>query len=278
MPKESIQDIAQRANINHKNTSENEVVIYEDHRTILNVLYHLKTKRNIEEPFDLVMFDNHDDFCEVKPSTKKRITNFLKKPSVEKLYQIVEFDLSTMDDDWVKAGMELGLIGNVFLFNSEKCSIRHEAAYVTKKFGTKYLYNVGDVWSALGYHSILNDPIKTEYTQFWTDFGWELQEGYFRFSNNKRKFIFDIDLDCFSTQILDKTIAIPEDVLIPKLMDFSRPQYHYYHNSKDFMKDLIKDSELVTICFENGCCGGIRQAHKIFNIVDYVLFDNELGG
>jgi len=46
---------------------------------------------------------------------------------------------------------------------------------------------------------------------------------------------------------------------------------------QSFMKKLIRDSELVTLCFENECCGGVREAHKIFNIVDSVLFENELG-
>jgi hypothetical protein len=277
MEKESIYEISQRANINHKITSTNNVVIYEDHRTILNVLFHLKEKRKIEEPLDLVMFDNHDDFCHPRPAALKKLSSFLKKPTKEKLNQIVEFDLSSLDDDWVKFGMELGLIGNVFLFNSDESNVHFREEYETKKNGTKYLYNLGDVWSALGYHGLLNDPIKSEYKQLLTDFGWELVEGKYRFSQNRKKYVFDIDLDCFSTRILDKTIAIPEDIIIKRLTKFSHPSYHYYYSSQNFMKDLIKDSELVTLCFENGCCGGIREAHKIFNMVDYILFDNELG-
>lgn len=277
MAKESIDEISQRANINHKITSSKNVVIYEDHRTILNVLFLLKEKQEIEEPLDLVMFDNHDDFCDPSPLALKKVISFLKKPTKEKLYNIVEFDLNPLDDDWVKFGMELGLIGNVFLFNSDESNVHFREEYITKKFGTKYLYNLGDVWTALGYHGILNDPVKREYQQLLADFGWEFIEGKYRFSQNKRKYVFDIDLDCFSTRILDKTIAIPEEIIIKRLTELSYPSYHYYYTSQNFMKDLIKDSELVTLCYENGCCGGIREAHKIFNMVDYVLFDNELG-
>jgi hypothetical protein len=277
MTKEPIYSIAHRANINHKITSESEVIIYEDHRTILNVIYHLKNERNITSGLDIIMFDKHDDFCTPRASALRKVSSFLKTPSPEKLFQIVEFDLNVLDDDWVKMGMELGLIGNVFLFNSDESSVHIREAYKTKKFGTKYLYNIGDVWSALGYHGKLNDPIKREYTQLWNDLGWEMIDGKFRLSANRPKFIFDIDLDCFSTQILGKTIAIPEEIIIPRLTDYSNPSYHYYHNSQKFMKDLIKYSEIVTLCFENGCCGGIREAHKIFNMVDYVLFENELG-
>jgi len=277
MKKESLYEIAFRSNINHKVTSENDVIIYEDHRTILNVLYHLKEKRNISESLDLIMFDNHDDFCHPRPSAIRKVSNFLKNPTKEKLNKIVEFDLNSLDDDWVKFGMELGLIDNVFLFNSNESSVSFREEYKTKKFGTKYLYNIGDVWAALGYHGILNDPIKREYQPLWDDFGWELKEGKFAFKNPRKKFVFDIDLDCFSTSIMDKTIAIPEEIIIPKLTEYQNPSYHFYYSSQLFMKDLIKESEIVTICYENGCCGGIRQAHKIFNMVDEILFDNEIG-
>src|SRR5688572_9713564 len=106
MSKEKIYDIAHRSNIIHKTTSENEVVIYEDHRGIVNVLFHLKEKRKISEPLDIVMFDDHDDFCNPNKEALKLANNFLKKPTREKLFSIVEFNLSSLDDDWVKFGME----------------------------------------------------------------------------------------------------------------------------------------------------------------------------
>lgn len=269
-------DISFRANINHKLTSMNEVVIFEDHRTILNVLFYLKEKRKLTEPLDIIMFDNHDDFCNPRTDALKKISNFLKNPSLQKLYPIIEFDLGPLDDDWVKVGMELNLIGNVFLFNSDECSISKKEDYKTKKFGTKRLYNLGNVWSALGYHGILNDPVKTYNQDLWDDLGWDFKNGKFKIKENRNPFIFDIDLDCFSIQILDKTIAIPDEVIIPKLTEPKVPSYHYYYSSAEFMKDLIKKSEIVTLCYENGCCGGIRQSQKIFKMVDYVLFDNEL--
>lgn len=275
--KERLYEIANRSNINHKSTSQNEVVIYEDHRTIINVLYFLLEKRNLEKSIDLIMFDNHDDYCPPRESTVKKIMEFLKAPNKQELNQIVEFDLAPLDDDWVKVGMELGLINNVFLFNSDETRVELRKEYVTQNFGTKYLYNLGNVWSALGYHGFLNDPIKNEYQILWDDFGWELNEGKFDFKKDRRKFVFDIDLDCFSTRIMDKTIAIPEEIIIEKLTEQNRPSYHYYYSSQQFMKQLIRDAEMVTICYENGCCGGIREAQKNFNMVDSVLFDNEIG-
>lgn len=277
MDKESICDISYRSNIIYKRVADSEVVIYEDHRTIINVLFHLKDKRKIQEPLDIIMFDNHDDFRSPRKTTIGKLMTFLDNPSKEELNQIVEFDLNHLDDDWVKTGMELGLIDNVFLFNSDESSIDSREEYETQRFGKKYLYNLGDVWSALGYHGILNDPIKSENKIFCDAFGWDFKNGKYRLKENRKKFVFDIDLDCFSTRILDKTIALPEEIIIPKLTEFSNPSHHCYQSSQKFMKDLIRHSEIATICFENGFCGGIRQAYKIFNMVDEVLFDNKLG-
>lgn len=277
MTKEKLHEISRRANINHKYTSDNEVIIYEDHRTIINVLYFLKNKRDLNESVDLIMLDNHDDFCNPRKDTIEKIIQFLDSPNPRNLNEIVEFDLNHLDDDWVKAGMELGLINNVFLFNSDESTINFREEYITQNFGTKYFYNLENVWSALGHRGVLNDLIKKEYKVLWDDFGWELNNGKFDFKKDRRKFIFDIDLDCFTTRILDKTIAIPEEIIIEKLTEQSRKSYHYYYSSQQFIKQLIRDAEMVTICYENGCCGGIRESQKIFNLVDHLLFDNEIG-
>lgn len=275
--KEKIFDISYRTNILHKDISINEVTIFEDHRTILNVLFHLRTKRNYTEPLDLIMFDKHDDFCDISPDAKRKITYFNKKPSYEKLSEIVEFHLSSLDDDWIKAGMELGFIGNVFLFNSTDTSASLKETYKTKQFGVKKLYNIGNIWAALGHHGILNDPYKTEYEELRADFGWKLENGTYRFREERRKYVFDIDLDCFTTEIYGETIAVPEDILVSKLNEIKKQHYHNYHSSQHFMSELIMDSEIVTISLESDCCGGIKQSQKILRILDTILFQNQLG-
>ena len=43
------------------------------------------------------------------------------------------------------------------------------------------------------------------------------------------------------------------------------------------MKKIAKDSCVNTICFESVYCGGIRHAHQIFNNIDELIFDSQLG-
>lgn len=277
MAEKDLYELSRLNNVNLKATSISQVAVYEDHRTLINVLFQLSEAYGDREPFDLIMFDNHDDFCHVSESVGDKLEKVLETRCKRELSTIVEFDLNGLDDNWVTAGMELGLIGNVFLFNSNESGIDFRESYQTRRFGIHHMYNMGNVWSVIGHRGELNDPIKNQFRPLWDDFGWELHEGKFYFKEKRNRFVFDIDLDCFSTSILDKTVAIPEELIIERLTENLHPSYHHYYTAQAFMKELIRKSELVTLCFENGCCGGFRESHKIFNMVDYVLFDNELG-
>src|SRR5690606_2653711 len=116
---------------------------------------------------------------------------------------------------------------------------------------------------------------KVEYQVFWEDFGWILNGGKFEFGKDRREFVLDIDLDCFSTSVMERTISIPYEIIAEKLNEVKRANYHYYFTSRDFIKTLISDSEFTTMCFENGSCGGFRESHKIFNLVDEQFFERE---
>jgi len=273
-----IRDLSKRSNINTITTENSEVVIYEDHRTILNVLYFLKTNGLATFPIDLFMFDDHDDF--EKPSDKalKRIAKFNAAAPTERAYwTFTEFDLNPQDNDWVKAGMELGLINNIFLFHSTQATYSPSQTYQTKNFGEKRLYNLGSTWDALGNQGRLGDFSNgAAYGQLWEDMGWIKDNGKFEL-RRENNFIADFDLDCFSAYILDKRYAVPSEILRTKFEKVTWSEHHYYFQAADFVKKLIEKSVLTTVCFENNFCGGIRESHKIFETFDSLFFDGEIG-
>jgi len=273
-------DLSQRANINVKHTTNSDVIVYEDHRTILNVLFLLRKENRDSFPLNIVLFDNHDDACTPSKDALKIISKFNRKePSLRDFWSFTEFDLKGMDDDWVKAGMELGLIENFFLFNATESSLSFQQDYRTKSYGIKRLYNIGTVWDALAHRGRLYDVVKhAEFGELWSDFGWvyDKESGRFNFQP-VRPFVLDFDLDCFSTTVLDKRIAIPKELLNNKFEDEHRPSHHYYFTYQSFVQDLINKSAITTLCFENNFCGGFNQAHEIFKIVDDLFFDGEIG-
>ncbi|WP_159474768.1 hypothetical protein [Chryseobacterium sp. 18068] len=271
--------LSHRANINKQYATGKDVYIYEDHRTILNILFAKKFNTEVQFPVNIILFDNHDDGCELDKSILKIITKFNKnEPSLRDFWSFTEFDLSGMDDDWVKAGMELNLIKNVFLFNSTESSIYFVEKYKTKNFGEKKIYNLGNIWDSISHRGYFNDVIKrNDYGELWDDFGWKYtkKEGVFTFSPDT-KFIVDFDLDCFSTEILDKRMAIPQEILYEKFISRYRRDYHYFYSSQDFVKELISKSEFSTICFENQFCGGFNESFKIFNYINELFFDSKI--
>ena len=224
------------------------------------------------------MFDDHDDFVIPSDAALERVKQFnLNPPTVREFWDFTEFDLKTLDDDWVKTGMELGLINNVFLFHSSKASYSFSESYQTESFGEKRVYNMGAVWDALGFHGCLDDfSNEAEYGQLWEDMGWIKNNGKFEF-NRTNDFIIDFDLDCFSTYIVDKNYAIPEEILIKKFAEYRRSENHYYGKCSTFVKKLIESSAITTVCFENSSCGGIRESHKIFETFDFLFFEREIG-
>lgn len=280
MKVDSIYDLSNRANINIKTTEHSQVVVYEDHRSILNVLFYLKKNKKATFPINIILFDDHDDSCKPSEEALRIIKGFNKRePELREFWSFTEFDLRTLDDDWIKAGMELGLINHLFLFNASQSSIGLITRYKTMKFGEKKIYNLGYLWDCLSHRGLLYDVVKRqEYGELWKDFGWEYDKKSGRFDfNPSQGFIVDFDLDCFTTKILDNRVAIPEDILFDKFTEHHQPNYHYFYTYQMFVKKLIEESALTTICFENGFCGGYRQCFKIFDMVDQLFFDNELG-
>lgn len=92
--------IEQRANINVKRTPNGDVIIYEDHRTILNVLFAKKLNKEIDFPVNIILFDNHDDFCKPNESALETIKIFNEnEPSIREFWTFTEFDLRALDDD-----------------------------------------------------------------------------------------------------------------------------------------------------------------------------------
>jgi len=279
-----IYELCQRANVNIKPIQRNHdtsyVAIYEDHRTILNVLYFLKTNNvaDIKFPIDIFMFDNHADNCPPSEDKLKKIKKYSSNlPTINKFWDFTEFDLCGLDDDWVQTGMQLGFINNVFLFHSTESGIDKVKEYKTR-FGTKKIYNLGEVWNAM---SIL-DSNMIDYEGLRKDIGWIFLESEGRFEfQPQNNFILDFDLDCFAITLLNETTEIPEvkaiaeEILIQKFTE--ELQNHTFPNSASFVKELIEKSIMTTICFEHTYCGGVRESMKIFNTIDYLFFDGEIG-
>ena len=92
------------------------VVMYEDHRFILPVILEAQKEGVIPTPSVLVGFDQHHDALPPR-SGLGEIPRLHKDGYPPEEFQTMVCDhLSPQDDDWLRAGMELGLISDAVVF------------------------------------------------------------------------------------------------------------------------------------------------------------------
>lgn len=279
-----IHNLAQRSNINvytlpdiHMEDGGQHIVLYDDHRTIIDVLYyaHQEGAFGGEIP-NVISFDHHDDAVVLIDGQKNRINSLKESFDAERndglLWQFVEFELSSLDDDWVRAGMELGLIKHYIGFGHDSIDARNiengYENYISTDQLNHHIFSNGHLKRELGNRGVLGDHFYAN-EQKQQDLMADLQFHNGRFDNAPViPFVLDIDLDCFSCECEDHTMAWPEDVFVERYINEPHTLY--------FIKNLISRASFITICRESGCCGGIGEANRILELLDYYWFDGAL--
>lgn len=273
-----------RAGINYFEYKEKPIIIYEDHRTILNVLFFLYKigYLNINYVPNIISFDLHDDGQQ--SLNKSEIFDILKVKRFDDIdlkdfWSFVEFDCSGLDNDWVKTAMELNMIkdyvniGGMYIENAEKGFYKNEDGIIHKLHILKHLdFELSE--DSKGILCNLSDetlPIRNIFgynTNIRNDF-----------TDNQYPYILDFDLDCFTIQNPNIKSGISSEPLgvIWDEKTFKN-MYQGFHDLflKQFMECLILRSEIVTICMEPNYCNGYSNSIKILEYLDKYFFDGKL--
>lgn len=272
----SLSDVSYYANFEVYHYGETDIIIYDDHRCILTVLFEAKKLGLIDAYTNLITFDLHDDARPLMPETvealKELMTIDLDKISSRDFKSFVEFDVSEYDDDWVKVGMELGLINNVINIGCEEnfnISDWKNNLYWGNDGNEHSGFVLGHLKDALNRHGgqIADSAIHTN-DRIRKILNYDAGTPYPSINDNTN-FVLDFDLDCFTTSCMEKRFAWPEGIFIK---EYGRDSIANY-----FMKQLIRKSKFITICREPSYCGGIGEANKILSYLDKYLFDGCLG-
>ncbi len=255
----SIIDLEQRTNYSVYDFNGKQIVLYDDHRCLLNVLY--EAKQEFGCAHDVFYFDNHDDARDLNPDEIHEIIGLGSNYLLKDLWNFVEFTSASDDASWLKAGFELGLIKNAVVFGAEmedsNVMALPQHQYIDLHLQHHFAYSIKDVetWSRCYRHPL---PGNNEASLI----------------KNSSGFILDFDLDCFASDIKGiagglgsgfSTIAIPE-VLFSELIE------NLLRNG--LMYDFIKKANVITICMEPDCCGGLGESYRILNLLDEHLFDH----
>ena len=117
-----LHELSWRTNINTYTFRGKYIVLYDDHRTLLNILFEAKKLGEFAETPNLIYFDLHDDACTLLPKSQlleRMGVKDLSEATSKQFWSFVEFDLGVLDDDWLLTGMELDLIKNAILIGQE---------------------------------------------------------------------------------------------------------------------------------------------------------------
>jgi hypothetical protein len=231
-----MKELSKRANILYRDFNSIPVLIYEDHRFAVNVLYYYYAKTGINN-LNAFIFDKHCDLREIDKSSLQKSNQI---NGFKNLFDFVEYDLSEDDNDWVKSAMELKLIKNYYLFFAQRIKNIQEKKY---KDNSRNIHCI-DYININNFDALLSNPDL-------------LKEPYF----------VDFDLDCFSYSSNDKIKAMNlEETKI----------HINYNKNKSFYEKLISNASFISMCFESDFCGGINESRKIFNNVNKLFFKNKL--
>lgn len=271
-----LSDVSYYANFEVYHYGETEIIIYDDHRCILTVLFEAK-KLGIIDPYtNLITFDLHDDARPLTPDTvealKELKTMDLDTISSRVFKSFVEFDCREFDDDWVNIGIELGLIDNIINIGCEENSNIKDwknNIYIDLGGNRHSGFVLGHLRDELNQHGgSLADMAIRGNDRIREILNYDHSSTY-PLINDDANFVLDFDLDCFTTSCMGKRYAWPESIFIEEYGVNSVAGY--------FMNQLIRKSKFITICNEPSYCGGIGEATKILSYLDKYFFNCCLG-
>lgn len=273
-----LHNLNQYANFDTFSYRDKTIILYDDHRCLLTVLYEAQRLGIIDNETNLVTFDRHDDARPIYENWEL-ISKFTKigidKISQRDFKNFVEFDIREFDDDWVCVGMELGLInnivnvGNVDGTNIDNWVNRIYIDMLGRKHLGQVINHIPDELSRIG--GALGDRVRYNDFKIVRDvLGYNLPGTQDGFADTETNYVLDFDLDCFTADCQGRTFAWPE----PIFQDI----YGYGDNGAGYiMQDVIKRARFITICREPSYCGGIGESNKILAYLDKYFFHDSLG-
>lgn len=208
-----------------------QVLLHEDHRWVLPLVAEAQQQGHLPRPTRVILFDRHTDAAAPGPLTPAT--------TPADVYRACQTELSHHDDDWIMAGIELGLLADVFIYG-----VDDRMNDLPKQVGDYGIFGRYEMPGSLG-------PVGVRAREVldWTS----------------SPILLDIDLDVFAYAYREAvwpwTPAMFAREFGPSLAPF---------------RTYLERAGLVTICREAGCCGGEEHADEIWRHVRHYLFGDEL--
>jgi len=272
---EKLIELTQRCNVMRREWNGKSIIIYDDHRWLLNVLFFLRKNNMLLKP-NIVFFDAHDDAapCGKKSQLLAKIGAASLEEATEKQFlSFVDYDTRIDDGGWVTTACELDMVGDVVCIGNrynDNIDLLQNGIY-TSEDGIKHqLFELSEnLEFEMGGRGKLGDSIKDKECKAIRRF-FESGEKYYHGIGEMAPFILDFDLDFFTLEVQNG----PNIPWSHKTMEAKLPSYG---ECAQFMWHLLHQAELITICREPDCCGTLGNSNRILELLDSYWFEGALG-
>ncbi len=261
---------------------ERECFLHKEHRWVLPIIFYNQQEKTLPHPCTLVTFDAHHDTLDPTCSCKEDILR-IKKAGItfDEIVHLCQEKLSKRNDDWIKVGMELGLIDDAVIFwagdATNNGNLENLKEYKDQQGNIHKIKLLGLPGSELKHQGDLSDTSRWEsLSELWKILGWQCNSR-FSFVENERKILLDLDLDFFIVKWKScYRFPWPDEVFKKEFLVQSKYQTTMGWTGKKFVGSLVKMAALLTIAREPYCCGDDTKANQVLSKVNHFLFDNKL--
>ncbi|MBM3768274.1 MAG: hypothetical protein FJW32_23065 [Acidobacteria bacterium] len=248
-------------------------LLHTDHRFVLPLIDLAQRQGRLPRPAHHVLFDRFHDSTE--PLCMDKLRAMRKRGfTTAGLIDLCKNHLRKTDDDWVQAGMHLGLIGNVILFGHEPSDHVDFPLQIEDSAGE--IHRMDSLYlpcSELEYQGSLSDSARRlKLETLWETLGWEMKpRDRFRFTGQQR-LVLDIDLQCFALEYREYTFPWPERIFEAEFLTPSTYVTVEGVTAQQFVRELASNAGLLTIAREANFCGGEADADWILEKVQQYAF------
>jgi hypothetical protein len=273
----SLGELSQRVNVTTRYPFDGQkiVIIYDDHRWLLNVLYKIQKDSLLPGPPKLVFFDSHDDAGQ-NPKKSELLAHIgvenLSDATEKAFSSFVDYDIRTDDGNWLSVACELNLVSDVVVIGNKYSDNieRMNNIYISEDGITHKLLEMStDLEAELGCRGSLGDRARdVEFREIRSFFNSQYGHRYARVGE-MTPFVLDFDLDYFTLDTNEGTMAWTQRIW-KNHFDLGKPGATFIH-------DLIGKAMVITVCREPDYCGGIAGSNYNLQNLDNYFFDGQLG-
>jgi hypothetical protein len=252
--------------------------LHNDHRWVLVILAWAQENKVLPKPCDLVMLDYHTDgnptIALESEDGLASIARCRKTGSVADITALCEKHVRQDDGDWVKAGMEIGVIRHGVVFGVKRCA--REDIYTDQSGQQHQFWTLSHIGDALAWQGCLSDRAKRRsYQTLWDVLGWDPPH----FNRTDRRLAVSVDLDYFAVQsgYLGLVFPWPQALYAYQFDSGSNATATQGYTAREFLNGVLSQSAMLTIAREPKYCGGEAGCDQILADVNRLLFNGAIG-